>query len=184
MDIEDINHFPPEKMVIVTTGSQGEPMSTLTRMATADHRWVSIQPGDTVIISPPLYRAMKTGSPHRGSALPAGCGGYLRSAWGFMFPATSQEELKILLNLIKPKYFVPVHGEYRHLMTHAKLAEDLGITRSSIFVMENGQILELDEREAQVTGKVASGKILVDGLGSAMSAISYCAIAGSWRRTV
>ncbi len=77
----------------------------------------------------------------------------------------SQEELKILLNLIKPKYFVPVHGEYRHLMTHAKLAEDLGITRSSIFVMENGQILELDEREAQVTGKVASGKILVDGLG-------------------
>ncbi|MGI6468450.1 MAG: ribonuclease J [Syntrophomonadaceae bacterium] len=167
VDIEDINHFPPEKMVIVTTGSQGEPMSALTRMATADHRWVSIQPGDTVIISAtPIPGNEKLVARTVDLLYRQGAEVIYEKRMGVHVSGhASQEELKILLNLIKPKYFVPVHGEYRHLMTHAKLAEDLGITRSSIFVMENGQILELDEREAQVTGKVASGKILVDGLG-------------------
>lgn len=167
VDIEDISQYPPEKMVIVTTGSQGEPMSALTRMATADHRWVVIEPGDTVIISATpipgneklvartidlLYR--------QGAEVI-----YEKSMKVHVSGHASQEELKMLLNLIKPRYFMPVHGEYRHLMTHAKLAESLGMPRSSLFVLENGQILEMDKDKAALAGKVTAGKILVDGLG-------------------
>lgn len=167
VDIEDISQYPLEQMVIVTTGSQGEPMSALTRMATADHRWVVIEPGDTVIISAtPIPGNEKLVARTVDLLYRQGAEVIYEKRMGVHVSGhASQEELKILINLIKPKYFMPVHGEYRHLMTHAKLAESLGLPRSSIFVMENGQVLEVDKEKAQVSGKVASGKILVDGLG-------------------
>lgn len=167
VDIEDISQYPSEKMVIVTTGSQGEPMSALTRMATADHRWVGIEPGDTVIISAtPIPGNEKLVARTVDLLYRQGAEVIYEKSMGVHVSGhASQEELKILLNLIKPKYFIPVHGEYRHLMQHTKLAQSLGISRDDIFVMENGQILEVNCEKAAVNGKVTAGKILVDGLG-------------------
>ncbi len=167
IEMEEINNYPPEKLVIVTTGSQGEPMSALTRMATADHRWVGIQPGDTVIISAnPIPGNEKLVAKTVDLLFKQGAEViYERSAMVHVSGHASQEELKIVLNLIKPKYFIPVHGEYRHLMKHAKLAETLGIPRSRIFVAENGQIIEIGKKKANIAGKVTAGKVLVDGLG-------------------
>lgn len=167
VDIEDINQYPSEKMVIVTTGSQGEPMSALTRMATADHRWVGIEPGDTVIISAtPIPGNEKLVARTVDLLYRQGAEVIYEKSMGVHVSGhASQEELKILLNLIKPKYFIPVHGEYRHLMQHTKLAQSLGMSRDDIFVMENGQILEVNCEKAAINGKVTAGKILVDGLG-------------------
>ncbi|MEA1961441.1 MAG: ribonuclease J [Bacillota bacterium] len=167
IEMEELNNYPPEKLVIVTTGSQGEPMSALTRMATADHRWVSIQPGDTVIISAtPIPGNEKLVAKTVDLLFKQGAEVIYERGMGVHVSGhASQEELKILLNLIKPRYFVPVHGEYRHLMKHAKLAESLGIPKSRIFVAENGQIIDVGKKKASISGKVTAGKILVDGLG-------------------
>ncbi len=167
VDIEEINQYPPEEIVIVTTGSQGEPMSALTRMATADHRWVGIEPGDTVIISAtPIPGNEKLVARTVDLLYRQGAEVIYEKSMGVHVSGhAAQEELKMMLNLIRPQYFIPVHGEYRHLMTHAKLAESIGMDRSSIFVMENGQILEINGKRAAVSGKVTAGKILVDGLG-------------------
>jgi len=167
IEMEEINNYPPEKVVIVTTGSQGEPMSALTRMATADHRWVGIQPGDTVIISAtPIPGNEKLVAKTVDLLFKQGAEViYERSAGVHVSGHAAQEELKIVINLIKPKYFIPVHGEYRHLMKHAKLAESLGIPRTRIFVAENGQIIEIGKKKAAIAGKVTAGKVLVDGLG-------------------
>ncbi|MDD2372280.1 MAG: ribonuclease J [Syntrophomonadaceae bacterium] len=167
IEMEDINKYPPQEVVIVTTGSQGEPMSALTRMATADHRWVSIEAGDTVIISAsPIPGNEKLVAKTVDLLFRQGAEVIYEKTMGVHVSGhASQEELKILLNLIRPKYFIPVHGEYRHLMKHAKLAESLGIPRSRIFVAENGQIIEVGKKKASISGKVTSGRILVDGLG-------------------
>lgn len=167
IEMEDINKYPPEELVIVTTGSQGEPMSALTRMATADHRWVGIESGDTVIISAsPIPGNEKLVGKTIDLLFRQGAEVIYEKSMGVHVSGhASQEELKILLNLIKPRYFIPVHGEYRHLMKHAKLAESLGIPRSRIFVGENGQIIEVGKKKAIIAGKVTAGKILVDGLG-------------------
>ena len=167
VEMEEINNYPPEKMVVVTTGSQGEPMSALTRMATADHRWVGIVPGDTVIISAnPIPGNEKLVSRTIDLLFKQGAEVIYEKGSGVHVSGhASQEELKIVLNLIKPKYFIPVHGEYRHLMKHAHLAESLGIPRSRIFVAENGQIIEISRKKASITGKVTAGRVLIDGLG-------------------
>ncbi len=167
IEMEEISKYPPDKIVIVTTGSQGEPMSALTRMATADHRWVGIESGDTVIISAtPIPGNEKLVAKTVDLLFRQGAEViYERGIGVHVSGHAAQEELKIILNLIRPRYFIPVHGEYRHLMKHAKLAESLGIPRSRIFVAENGQIIEVSAKKASVTGKVAAGKILVDGLG-------------------
>lgn len=167
IELEEINNYPPHEVVIVTTGSQGEPMSALTRMATADHRWVSIEPGDTVIISAtPIPGNEKLVAKTVDLLFRQGAEVIYEKTMGVHVSGhASQEELKILLNLIRPKYFIPVHGEYRHLMKHAKLAESLGIPRSRIFVAENGQIIEVGKKKASISGKVTAGKILVDGFG-------------------
>lgn len=167
IEMEEINNYPPEKLVVVTTGSQGEPMSALTRMATADHRWVGIIPGDTVIISAtPIPGNEKLVSKTIDLLFKQGADViYERDRGVHVSGHASQEGLKLLLNLIKPKYFIPVHGEYRHLIKHAQLAENLGIPRSRIFVAENGQIIEIGKKKASIAGKVASGKVLIDGLG-------------------
>ena len=167
IEMEEINNYPPNEVVIVTTGSQGEPMSALTRMATVDHRWVSIEAGDTVIISAtPIPGNEKLVAKTVDLLFRQGAEVIYEKTMGVHVSGhASQEELKILLNLIRPRYFIPVHGEYRHLMKHAKLAESLGIPRSRIFVAENGQIIEVGKKKASISGKVTAGKILVDGFG-------------------
>ena len=167
IEMEEINKYPPEKVVIATTGSQGEPMSALTRMATADHRWVGIKPGDTVIISAtPIPGNEKLVTKTIDLLFKQGAEViYEKEAGVHVSGHASQEELKLILNIIKPRYFIPVHGEYHHLMKHAKIAESLGIPRSRIFVAENGQIIEISKKKAHVAGKVTAGKVLVDGLG-------------------
>ncbi|MCX5779900.1 MAG: ribonuclease J, partial [Firmicutes bacterium] len=167
IEMEDINKYPPEKIVVATTGSQGEPLSALTRMATADHRWVGIKPGDTVIISAtPIPGNEKLVAKTIDMLFKQGAEVIYEKEMGVHVSGhASQEELKLILNIIKPRYFIPVHGEYRHLMKHAKIAESLGIPRSRIFVAENGQIIEISKKKAAVNGKVTSGKVLVDGLG-------------------
>ena len=167
IDMEDINKYPPEKIVIATTGSQGEPMSALTRMATADHRWVGIKPGDTVIISAtPIPGNEKLVARTIDLLFKQGADViYDREAGVHVSGHASQDELRLLLNIIKPKYFIPVHGEYRHQVKHAQLAESLGIPRSHICVAENGNIIEISEKKIHVAGKVAAGRVLIDGLG-------------------
>jgi len=167
VEMEDISKYSAKEIVIVTTGSQGEPMSALTRIATGDHRWVNIEPGDTVIISAtPIPGNEKLVTRTVDLLFRQGAEVIYEKTTGVHVSGhASQEELKILLNLIRPKYFIPIHGEYRHLMKHAKLAESLGIPRARIFVVENGWVIEVDKKKAGIAGKVAAGKVLVDGLG-------------------
>jgi hypothetical protein len=167
IEMEDINKYPPEQLVIVTTGSQGEPMSALARMASADHPWVGIEPGDTVIISAnPIPGNEKLVAKTVDLLYRQGAEVIYEKSMGVHVSGhASQEELKILINLARPRYVIPVHGEYRHLMKHAKLAESLGIPRSRIFVAENGQIIEIATKKGAITGKVTAGRVLVDGLG-------------------
>ncbi|MBO8159398.1 ribonuclease J [Thermosyntropha sp.] len=167
IEMEDIDKYPPHEIAIVTTGSQGEPMSALTRIATADHRWVGIRPGDTVIISAtPIPGNEKLVAKTVDLLFRQGAEVIYERGMGVHVSGhAAQEELKILINLIRPRYFIPVHGEYRHLMKHAKLAESLGIPRNRIFVVENGNIIEIGRKKASIAGKVPAGKVLVDGLG-------------------
>ncbi len=167
IDVEEINRYHDKEIVIVTTGSQGEPMSALTRMATGDHRWVSIQPGDTVIISAtPIPGNEKLVAKTIDLLFKQGAEVIYEKSLGVHVSGhAAEEELKILINLIRPKHFIPVHGEYRHLMKHAKLAASLGIDKSRIFVAENGQVIELGPDQGHFAGKVTAGKILIDGLG-------------------
>ncbi len=164
--LNEARELPPEQVVLVTTGSQGEPMSALVRIAKGDHRDVRIVPGDTVIIS---------ASPIPGNELPISrtidnlfrLGArvlYDRIALVHVHGHASQEELKLVLSLVRPRYFVPVHGEYRHLVAHARLAWDLGIAEAGIFVLEDGDVLELSEESAKVVEKVSAGPIFIDGL--------------------
>ncbi|MDD3893531.1 MAG: ribonuclease J [Syntrophomonadaceae bacterium] len=167
IEIEDISKYANNQIVIVTTGSQGEPMSALTRMATGDQRWVSIQPGDTVIISAtPIPGNEKLVAKTVDLLFKQGAEViYDKSKGVHVSGHAAEEELKILINLIRPKFFIPVHGEYRHQMKHAKLAVSLGISKSRIFVAENGQVIELGQDQGYFAGKVTAGKVLIDGLG-------------------
>lgn len=163
---DELHRFPRNQVVLLTTGSQGEPTSALVRIANRDNSQVRIIHGDTVIISAtpiPGNEALinqTIDSLFRQGAQVI----YAKLAQVHVHGHGSQEELKLLLNLIKPRFFVPIHGEYRHLSLHAKLASTLGIPEANIFVMEDGNILELDKDKAKITGKVPSGNIYVDGL--------------------
>ncbi|NMA63707.1 MAG: ribonuclease J [Syntrophomonadaceae bacterium] len=167
IDVDAIGRYPDNQVVVVTTGSQGEPMSALTRMASGEHRSVSIRPGDTVIISAsPVPGNEKLVARTIDLLFKQGAEViYERDTGVHVSGHASQEELKIMLNLVRPRYFLPIHGEYRHLKKHARIAENLGIPRSRIFVVENGQIIELGRKKAIIAGKVNSGRVLVDGLG-------------------
>lgn len=167
IDIDEINNYPSSSIVIVTTGSQGEPMSALTRMAMSDHRKVGIVPGDTVIISAtPIPGNEKLVSRTIDNLLKQGAEVVYEKENGVHVSGhASQEELKLMHNLIRPKFFIPVHGEYRHLIKHSQLAQDLGMPKENIFVGEIGQIMEFSREKGAIVGKVASGNILVDGLG-------------------
>ncbi len=165
ISIDNINKYRPEQVVIITTGSQGEPMSALSRMAYSDHRKVEITKNDLIIISAtPIPGNEKAVSNVLNELFKFGAEVIYKSLMDVHVSGHAcQEELKMILALTKPKYFIPVHGEHRHLMLHAKLAEDMGIKNT--FVLENGNILEFTDESAKVTGTVQSGKIMVDGLG-------------------
>ncbi|MEG6585482.1 ribonuclease J [Dendrosporobacter sp. 1207_IL3150] len=167
IDVNDINNYPPSGIVIVTTGSQGEPMSALTRIALSDHRKVEITPGDTVIISAtPIPGNEKLVSRTIDFLLRQGAEVvYERASGVHVSGHASQEELKLIHNLVRPKFFIPVHGEYRHLKKHAQLANDLGLPRENIFIAENGHVLEFTQEKGTISGKVSAGNVLVDGLG-------------------
>ena len=167
IDIDEIHRYRMEQVVIVTTGSQGEPMSALTRMSVSDHRKVGIVPGDTVIISAtPIPGNEKLVSKTIDNLMKLGADViYGRNQGIHVSGHGSREELKLMNNLVRPKFFVPVHGEYHHLIQHARLARELGMAKENIFISENGQILEFTRDKGQVAGKVQAGIIMVDGLG-------------------
>lgn len=167
IDIDNIGNYPMDQIVIITTGSQGEPMSALTRMSQSDHRKVGIVPGDTIIISAtPIPGNEKLVSRTIDNLLKLGANVvYGRENGIHVSGHASQEELKLMHNLVRPKFFIPVHGEYRHLVKHAKLAAELGMPKENIFIGENGQILEFTKEKGYVAGRVTSGRVLVDGLG-------------------
>jgi len=167
VELDQIDTVPPDKLVILTTGSQGEPMSALRRMANKDHKKVEIVPGDTVIISAsPIPGNEKLIARTINDLFKLGAEViYKDLSEVHVSGHASQEEQKLMLNLTKPKFFLPVHGEYRHLVFHAQLAKKLGIKPENIFIMENGSVLELNQERGKLLSKVTSGNILIDGYG-------------------
>jgi len=164
--IDELKGMPHNKIVFITTGSQGEPTSALVRIANRDHRQVHIIRGDTVVISASpipgneslINRTIDSLFKQGAQVL------YSQVAPVHVHGHASQEELKLLLNLVKPQYFMPIHGEYRHLSLHAKLAESVGMLKKNTFVLEDGDILELTSQAARLAGKITSGNVYVDGM--------------------
>lgn len=167
IDIDQIKAYPDESLVIITTGSQGETMSALTRMANGDHRKVEITPNDLIIISAnPIPGNEKYVSKVVDDLMSIGAEVVYSALQDVHVSGHAcQEEQKLILSLVKPKFFIPVHGEYRQLIAHAETAKEVGISPENIYITSNGRVLELNEYEAKFTGTVPSGKILVDGLG-------------------
>ncbi len=167
ISIDDVNRYRDDQVLVITTGSQGEPMSGLTRMAFAEHRKLQIKPSDKIIISATpipgneVYVSRVVNQLYR-------CGAevvYSAMADVHVSGHACQEELKLIHSLVKPKYFIPVHGEYRMLWQHAELAESMGMPRQNIVLPEMGQVLELSEDSISIAGVVPNGTVLVDGLG-------------------
>jgi len=164
--IDELRGMPHNKIVIITTGSQGEPTSGLVRIANRNHRQLNIIKGDTVVYSAsPIPGNESLINRTVDSLFKQGANVYYgRMAQPHVHGHASQEELKLLLNLVKPKFFMPIHGEYRHLNLHAKLAQSVGIPQEHIFLLEDGDILELSPNWGKVPGKVGTGNVYVDGL--------------------
>ncbi|MBC7232112.1 MAG: ribonuclease J [Chloroflexi bacterium] len=167
LSIDEIQNLPQNQVAIVCTGSQGEPTSALVRMARNEYAPISLLPGDTVIVS-------ATPIPGNEELVNRTINNLFRLGAEVFYDELldvhvsghgCQEELKLMLNMTRPKFFVPIHGEYRHLVLHARLAEEVGILRQNIFVLESGQMLELDQNSAQIAGTVSDEYVLVDGLG-------------------
>ncbi len=164
IDIEELKNYPDEQTVLITTGSQGESMAALSRMASNLHKKITIQPGDTVIFS-------SSPIPGNEKAVSRVINELSRKGADVIFQDTHvsghacQEDIKLIYSLVKPQYAIPVHGEYKHLKAQAKIARELGIDKENIFILSSGDVLELDENSAAVTGEVPVGDIMVDGLG-------------------
>ena len=167
IDIDMIKNYTDDQLVIITTGSQGETMSALTRMAAGEHRKVQITPNDLIIISAnPIPGNEKLVSKVIDDLMQIGAEVvYSSLADVHVSGHACQEEQRLMLALVKPKYFLPVHGEYRQLKAHAETAEEMGIDKENIFMLTNGRVLEMNQNEAKFTTSVQSGRILVDGLG-------------------
>lgn len=167
ISIDDLKRYKEHQLVIMTTGSQGEPMSALTRMSTGDHRKIEILPGDTVAIAAnPIPGNEKLVNRTIDNLYRLGAEViYERNAAIHVSGHASQEELKMMLGLTRPKYFIPVHGEYRHLIEHANLAMEQGIPEENILVGDNGTVFEIKRDSCRISGRIAAGKVLVDGLG-------------------
>jgi ribonuclease J len=167
IDIDRIKKYKADNLVIITTGSQGEPMSALARMAGGEHRQIEIVEGDLVVISAsPIPGNEKTVSGVINELFKKGAN-VIYESWNDIHVSghACQEELKLIHKLVRPKYFIPAHGEYRHLKQHANLAQSLGMDKENIFIMDIGEVLEINDQGARKNGRVASGKVLVDGLG-------------------
>ena len=167
LDLRELDGLPSQRAVLLTTGSQGEPMSALTRMAMDDHKHIKVRGGDTVVLSskfiPGHEKAISNMMNHlyrRGAEVI-----YEKVSEIHVSGHASQEELKIMLNMVKPKYFIPVHGEYRHLVKHSQLAEKVGVKKENIILAEDGDVVEITMDGIAVKEKVESGKVFVDGKG-------------------
>lgn len=164
IDVEELKNYPPEKTVIITTGSQGESMAALSRMASNNHKKISIMPGDTVIFSShPIPGNEKAVTNVINELQMKGADVIFQDV--HVSGHACQEEIKLIYSLVKPKYAIPVHGEYKHRKAQAKIAAELGIPKENIFMLQSGDVLEMDDQKAVVSGKVPVGAILVDGLG-------------------
>lgn len=167
IDLNDIKKYPNNKITIITTGSQGEPMAALTRIASGNHKSIQLEKGDTVIIS-------STPIPGNKKAVSSVIDDLTEKGAKVIYEAIEsihvsghacEQELRLIHALLKPKFFVPVHGEYMHLLSHSKIAENMGMDKSNIFILEIGDVLELSRNKAQMDKKVAAGRVLIDGLG-------------------
>jgi ribonuclease J len=164
IDIERLKNYPPEKTVLITTGSQGESMAALSRMANGSHRKVSIRPNDTIVFS-------SNPIPGNEKAVSKVINDLSRQGAEVIFQDVHvsghacQEDIKLIYSLVRPKYAIPIHGEYKHRKAQAKIAQELGIEKDNIILLNSGDVLELDENGAKVTGKVHAGDVMVDGLG-------------------
>ena len=164
IDVEELKNYPPEQTVIITTGSQGESMAALSRMAGNNHKKISIMPGDTVIFSShPIPGNEKAVTNVINELQMKGADVIFQDV--HVSGHACQEEIKLIYSLVKPRYAIPVHGEYKHRKAQAKIAAQLGIPKENIFMLQSGDVLEMDDNRADVTGRVPVGAILVDGLG-------------------
>lgn len=163
----EMNSLPPEQVAIACTGSQGEPTSALVRMALGEHRQVNIHPGDTVIVSAtPIPGNEELVNRTINNLFRAGAQVYHHERMQVHVSGHgNREEHKLMLNLVRPKFFVPIHGEYRHLVHHARMAEQVGVPQENIFVIESGQVLEFGPDWGRTNGQVTEGHVMVDGLG-------------------
>ena len=167
MDIAQLNKMPKNKVVIISTGSQGEAMSALYRMAFSEHRQINIEPGDRVIVSASAIPGNENMISkvidelfHKGAEVI-----YDRNTDLHVSGHASQEEQKMMLALVKPKYFIPVHGEYRMLVKHAELGKLMGVPPKSVVIAENGKVIEITKKSIKLNGSVQSGAVMVDGTG-------------------
>ncbi len=167
IDVDQIEQYSPDEILIITTGSQGEPMSALTRMSAGMHKQIKIEKGDTVILSSKFI-------PGNEKAIAKIINNLFRKGAEVIYEKVSEihvsghafrEELKEMINLTMPDYFIPIHGEYRHLFHHAQLAEEVGIPKDQVLLAENGRIIEFDENGGRINGEISTGRILVDGKG-------------------
>jgi len=167
IDLRDINKYDDNELVIITTGSQGEPLSALTRMSKMEHRQIEIRRGDVVVFSAhPIPGNEKLVSRVINDLFAIGATVIYDSVSEIHVSGHArQEELKLMLSLVQPKFFIPIHGEKRHLIQHKEMSIKIGLKEENVFLLSNGDVLEVDKNEAKVTGKVPSGNILVDGLG-------------------
>ena len=164
IDIDQMKNYPDNQMVLVTTGSQGESMAALSRMAASIHKKVTIKPGDTIIFSSnPIPGNEKAVSKVINELSAKGADVIFQDV--HVSGHACQEEIKLIYSLVHPRYALPVHGEYRHLKAQAKLAESLGIPKDRIFIMSSGDVMEMNRDSAKITGKVQTGAVFVDGLG-------------------
>lgn len=165
--IDDIDKYPSNEITIITTGSQGEPMSALTRIASSTHRKIKIEKGDLFIISAyPIPGNEKSITNVINQLYRNGAEVIYHSLEDIHVSGHAcEEEIKLIHRLLKPKYFIPIHGEYRHLKRHAMIAENLGLNKSNIFILDIGEVVEITSKNAHIAGRVPSGRIMVDGLG-------------------
>ncbi len=164
IDVDQLRSYPDEQTVIITTGSQGESMAALSRMANGTHRKISIKPNDTIVFSSnPIPGNEKSVTGIINELMMKGADVIFQDV--HVSGHACQEDIKLIYSLVNPKYALPVHGEYKHLVAQAKIAEELGYDKEHIKILSSGDVLEIDENGAEVTGKVQVGNILVDGLG-------------------
>ncbi|MBW1697524.1 MAG: ribonuclease J [Deltaproteobacteria bacterium] len=167
IDISEIDDYPDDEIVIITTGSQGEPMSALARMADGNHRQIKVRKGDTVVLSSKFI-------PGNEKAIANIINKLYKLGADVIYEKISaihvsghafRDELKTMIRLTKPRFFIPIHGEYRHLILHARLAEEMGIAKHRILLAENGKVIEFDESGARLNGEIVTGRVLIDGKG-------------------